>query len=711
MDRPTLYNNLVKRLYQRETQDRCCVGFQRAQYVTPDLVSRIGLETELEGHAGCVNCLEWNHNGSILASGSDDCQVILWDPLRHRKLTTIQTRHQGNIFTVKFLPSSNDGTIVTGAADCKIRVHDVASKEITHVFSCHAGRVKRVAVAPNVPFMFWSAAEDGTIMQFDLREPESAYGPSPHNVLINLNAHMGPNAEAKCISINPYRPELLAVGANDPYARLYDRRMLSCKSIRFPNENTPRSPWDRQNLIYTLSSEEEFDMPRKSATYFVGGHLPQKLKDFKKRYRTLASTYVTFGPDGTELLVNLGGEQIYLFDINKPRKPQRLELPFQDLLGSNGVVKEAASCSSSSPATTSTNGYSLNGTTNGVKTNGMSKHIASKPQTGEYKSIRKHKYEGKPLSPSVDLIRQKANIAFEKQEYTEAVRLYNRALIIAPEAAVLYGNRAAAFMKRGWDGDLYAALRDCHTAIHLDTNHLKAHFRLARCLYELTWTKEAFDCLTYFKSRFPDHASSHACEALDRDIKAAIFSKTEEDGASASNKPESSPSRRRRSTDLSELEKYWREEAYDYTQRFCGHCNTTTDIKEANYFGCNGQYIVAGSDDGSFFVWDKITTNMVRVLRGDDSIVNCLQPHPSFCMLATSGIDPVVRLWSPRPEDRGKDDREVVNSEEAASANQRRMNTDPLEVMLMNMGYRITNVLDEEEEGSREGAAVQCRPS
>lgn len=38
------------------------------------------------------------------------------------------------------------------------------------------------------------------------------------------------------------------------------------------------------------------------------------------------------------------------------------------------------------------------------------------------------------------------------------------------------------------------------------------------------------------------------------------------------------------------------------------------------------------------------------MLQGDESIVNCLQPHPSYCFLATSGIDPVVRLWNPRPE-------------------------------------------------------------
>ena len=29
----------------------------------------------------------------------------------------------------------------------------------------------------------------------------------------------------------------------------------------------------------------------------------------------------------------------------------------------------------------------------------------------------------------------------------------------------------------------------------------------------------------------------------------------------------------------------WRGEASDYEARFCGHCNTTTDIKEANFFG------------------------------------------------------------------------------------------------------------------------------
>ena len=50
------------------------------------------------------------------------------------------------------------------------------------------------------------------------------------------------------------------------------------------------------------------------------------------------------------------------------------------------------------------------------------------------------------------------------------------------------------------------------------------------------------------------------------------------------------------------------------------------------------------------------------------------------------------------------------NSDDAATANQKRMNADPLEVMLVNMGYRITGILDGEDDDDREGP-VQCRPS
>ncbi|GFR72219.1 WD and tetratricopeptide repeats protein 1 [Elysia marginata] len=739
----------LRRKFEREIKNGVHLRFQRREQVTEALVKRLGLEKELEGHGGCVNCLEWNSSGSLLASGSDDLHVMLWNPLKHKTIARIRTGHQGNIFSVKFLPHSNDSLLVTGAADHRISVHDVNQAETTHVFNYHLGRVKRIATAPNVPYLFWSAAEDGTIMQFDLR-CTSTTTTAPNNILINMNVHMGMShyAEAKCLAINPVRPEMLAIGANDPYVRVFDRRMLNCSSFRNPHSN--RAPaWDTPH--FETIEGENYTLPPDCAQYYIAGHLPQKQMDYKKRYRTLASTYVTFGPDGTELLVNLGGEQIYLYDVNNKLPLQRFDL---SILESNPPVKEVPlfrqlpefrQCYGlrqysikvqqifKTTSSTEHDGHSKNGFSkrshgsNGVcktrshpddesitstdissqmfdPTSSSSSGSSSTHHSGD-KTKKRPKADQPKLSKIAEGLKKHANDLFGKDEYKRAIDAYNQAIAHSNNSAVLYANRALAYLKRKWDGDQYAALRDCYQALTLDPNHMKAHFRLARCLHELSWSQEAFECLRLFKQQFPDYAKSQACDTLDRDIKASIFSQTE-DGRK---------DKRDEDRQGSEQEEEWQSKAGDYALRFCGHCNTTTDIKEANFFGSNGQYVVAGSDDGSFFIWDKNTTNIVRVLRADESIVNCLQPHPSTCLLATSGIDPVVRLWSPRPEDGSENDREVNNCDDAATANQKRMNADPLEVMLRNMGYRISGFLDADDddgEGGGQGdGPANCRTS
>jgi len=56
-----------------------------------------------------VNCIAvfWFGLFSLLASGSDDVHVIIWDAFRHKALTTVRTSHTGNIFSVKvYMPDT-----------------------------------------------------------------------------------------------------------------------------------------------------------------------------------------------------------------------------------------------------------------------------------------------------------------------------------------------------------------------------------------------------------------------------------------------------------------------------------------------------------------------------------------------------------------------------------------------------------------------------
>lgn len=155
--------NITRDLIRRQIKERGALSFERRYHVTDPFIRRLGLEAELQGHSGCVNCLEWNEKGDLLASGSDDQHTIVWDPLHHKKLLSMHTGHTANIFSVKFLPHAGDRILITGAADSKVHVHDLTVKETIHMFGDHTNRVKRIATAPMWPNTFWSAAEDGLI--------------------------------------------------------------------------------------------------------------------------------------------------------------------------------------------------------------------------------------------------------------------------------------------------------------------------------------------------------------------------------------------------------------------------------------------------------------------------------------------------------------------------------------------------------------------
>ncbi|TGZ67110.1 hypothetical protein CRM22_004980 [Opisthorchis felineus] len=818
------------------------IQYVRTNHVNSHLIGRLGLETSLQGHQGCVNCLEWNERGTLLASGSDDCCLILWDPFDHRSVFTMNTGHVGNIFSVKFIPNLNEYLVVTGAADAKIHVHDITRMETRHVFSCHSGRIKRLANTPSEPFLFWSAAEDGTVRQFDLRDPTQAGSAKPCNVLVNLHHHIGSFAEAKCLALNPLRPDLLAVGSNDPYVRLYDRRKITLTSVGQPMRLREQRRFQQSA---TEEVNETVEVPFDSVRYFVPGHLPSKEVSYRRCFRHVNVTCVSFSPDGTELLANMSGDHIYLFNLNNSIQPYKCNYARQTRLPTDGLLWSASG--SERRLTTTATAITV-ACDDSIHDSGRCRYT---PTT-----------QNCPFcTPCVSLEKAslQAAILVKAKAFVSAVRAYNDYIQRWPGDPQLYTGRATALLKRGWNGDVYSALLDCHTTLSLteesagpenaDVAHdtqtpatcLRSHDCIrvtalllsVRCLLRLDWVREARFTLNKVKEQYsyliesptsskapvtdaesntsppvqtlngtkaarvdlsPVAARDHVKEEstlhkffqlLDLEVRAKEKelekiqqrmrfreTKANEDGVkpdsqrttpshgvSRSRTPDSidqpvsrdqravmpgsesnSPSEailgsepdlpdvqirrdvddswtplwfRSRDADRDDdnanslptcscivcvtqrckydntTESTWRSQASDYTKRFLGHCNAITDIKEANFFGGNGQYIVGGSDCGSFFVWDRETTNTVRILEADGSTVNCVQPHPSICLLASSGIDSVVRLWSPRSEDDPNQSRVVKDHIGAAERNQRRSIADPLELVLLNMGYRV----------------------
>ncbi|CCM01584.1 uncharacterized protein FIBRA_03644 [Fibroporia radiculosa] len=105
-----------------------------------------------------------------------------------------------------------------------------------------------------------------------------------------------------------------------------------------------------------------------------------------------------------------------------------------------------------------------------------------------------------------------------------------------------------------------------------------------------------------------------------------------------------------------EVEKEEQEEQAQYTEsrfsskapivlprsRFAGACNVET-VKDVNFLGPRDEFVVSGSDDGNFFIWDKVSGRLCDILEGDSSVVNVVEGHPHLPLVAVSGIDTTVK--------------------------------------------------------------------
>jgi WD40 repeat protein len=97
------------------------------------------------GHTASVTSLAYSPDSTMIASGSEDYTIKLWN-IRTGYLTTTLAGHSGSILSLAFSP---DGSIlISGSQDGTVRVWDISSGEFLRVFKGHTSRVNCIAFSP-----------------------------------------------------------------------------------------------------------------------------------------------------------------------------------------------------------------------------------------------------------------------------------------------------------------------------------------------------------------------------------------------------------------------------------------------------------------------------------------------------------------------------------------------------------------------------------
>ncbi|XP_028401788.1 DDB1- and CUL4-associated factor 8-like [Dendronephthya gigantea] len=242
-----------------------------------NMIQKFKLERKLEYHGGCVNTLNFNETGDVLVSGSDDLNVVLWDWASGKKKFHYESGHTGNVFQAKFMPNTNNSTVVTCARDGQVRVgylSSIGSCSRTKRLAQHRDGAHKLSIEPGSPNVLLTCGEDGQVIEIDLRI-DSGY----RRLLCRSDK------EAKIplysIFINPIKHEEFAVGGRDHRCRVYDRRHM------------------KQDIKEKIKTVKEY--------------YPS---EFENKDVFINITCLVYSHDGSELLVSYNDEDIYLFNVN-----------------------------------------------------------------------------------------------------------------------------------------------------------------------------------------------------------------------------------------------------------------------------------------------------------------------------------------------------------------------------------------------------------
>ncbi|XP_076239277.1 DDB1- and CUL4-associated factor 8 isoform X2 [Calliopsis andreniformis] len=284
--------------------------FRRRYYGSLHVVERFELMYKLKEHNGCVNALNFNQKGNLLASGSDDLDVVIWDWAIRKKLHVYDSGHKSNVFQTKWLPFDVEYLMATCAHNGEIRLLDVR-QGISRQIAMHSEQIHRLAIHMDTPHIIISAGEDAKVLSIDIRERK------PTKLLVVQDE----TSKVRLYSVhsNPLNSNEFCVAGQSHLVRVYDRRKPSAALHTFAPEHLMGDK-HITCAVYNYNGTEILASYKDESIYLFDTVSPQ-LGDYAHRYQGHRNNLTVkgvnfFGPKSEYIISGSDCGNIFVWDKN-----------------------------------------------------------------------------------------------------------------------------------------------------------------------------------------------------------------------------------------------------------------------------------------------------------------------------------------------------------------------------------------------------------
>ncbi len=159
----------------------------------------------LKGHNDYVNSVTFSPKGDLLASGSSDATVKLWQVSAGKSLKTF-SRRNGPVFSVAFSPDGN--TLVSQSANNKISLRQVRNRKKIKTLPGHDSLIYSIAFNHNGTLLA-SGSDDYSVKLWQIKDGK------------NLNTFLGHEHSIFSVTFGGPEGDILASGSGDNTIKLW----------------------------------------------------------------------------------------------------------------------------------------------------------------------------------------------------------------------------------------------------------------------------------------------------------------------------------------------------------------------------------------------------------------------------------------------------------------------------------------------------------